>query len=199
MNAIVLTGFGRWGEEKYNSSWEILRDADIDLPDGWQCIIHQLPVSWVQAPMILETLFTPDVKAVLCFGMTGGNEILVERLASNLIIPDLAAVDDIPHTSEYVCPDGPPAYYSGLPYQHITAVLQSKGIPCDTSLWAGPHTCNFIFYWLMHYIAKHRPDMVGGFIHVPPFEQHGGLDRAQLCSGVEIIVQTVISHIDDII
>jgi pyroglutamyl-peptidase len=155
-----------------------------------------MPVSWVQAPLLLESLLTPDVEAVVCFGMTGGNEILVERLASNLIIPSLTVADGLPHTSEHVCPDGPPAYYTGLPVHAILSALRSSSIPCNTSLWAGPHTCNFIFYWLMHYIAQHRPGVIGGFIHVPPFEQHGGLNRATLCSAVRIIARTLVSQID---
>ena len=128
--------------------------------------------------------------------MTGGSEILIERLASNLVIPRLDAVDRIPHTSEYVCPDGPPAYYTGLPSHNLLSALRNSGIPCDMSLWAGPHTCNFIFYWLMHYIAQHRPDMIGGFIHVPPFERHGGLSLTTLHSGIQIITRTLISQID---
>lgn len=196
MKTILLTGFGTWGLERYNSSWEALRDADFRLPKGWRCDVRQLPVTWTQASRLLRSRIKPDVKAVVCFGMTGGDQILIERIATNLIIPTLTVVDDKPYRSEFVRKSGPPAYWTGLPHKAICARLRKLDISCGESQWAGSHTCNFLFYWLMDYIARSRPDIVGGFIHVPPFDEHGGMQREKLCLAVNAIARTIASRVD---
>jgi pyroglutamyl-peptidase len=141
---MVLTGFDTWGQNTYNSSWEILRDAKLKLPNGWQYETLKLPVSWVQAPALLESRIGPDVVAVVCFGMTGGQQVLVERIAANLIVPDLAVVDNRPHTSELVCQEGPAAYWTGLPFREICTALRQEAIPCDQNQWAGPHAFHLV-------------------------------------------------------
>ncbi len=196
MKTILMTGFGTWGQERYNSSWEGLNSTEFHLPAGWRHDIRQLTVSWAQAPRLLRPRIEPDVKAVICFGMTGGDQVLTERIATNLIIPGLSVVDDKPHSSEFVRKSGPPAYWTGLPHEAICERLREHSISCGESHWAGPHICGFMFYWLMDYIARCRPDIVGGFIHVPPFEQHGGLKKEKLCLAMDVIAQTVASHVD---
>lgn len=194
MNRIVLTGFGLWGQEKYNSSWEILKDCQLELPQGWDCDVVQLPVSWSQAPKTLEPLLNTDVKAVICFGMAIGDKILVERMATNLVLPTIPAVDKIPHDSEYVIKGGPPGYWTRLPVNDIISALQQKDIPCAESRWAGDFLCGFIFYWLMHQLATKMPETVGGFVHVPSFSERG-MERNKLCSAVPLIVDAVISQL----
>lgn len=196
MKTVLMTGFGTWGLETYNSSWETLSSTEFHLPDEWRHDIRQLPVSWSRAPRLLRARIRPDVKAVICFGMTGGSEILIERIATNLIIPTLSVVDDEPHKSEFVRKGGPPAYWSTLPHEAIREHLREHDISCGESHWAGPHTCGFLFYWLMDYIARYRPDIIGGFVHVPPFEQHGGLEKQKLCLAMDVVAQTAASHAD---
>lgn len=193
---LILSGFDVWGKNSYNSSWEILKGAGLDASDQWQYETVQLPVSWFQAPKLLESVIQSNVKAVICFGMTGGQKILVERIATNLIIPELIVVDNKPYDSEFVCKGGPAAYWSGLPVKDICSALQKQNIPCDENQWAGPHLCNFIFYWLMHFIAQQRPDIVGGFIHVPPFENAGGLKREEQYKALDTITKVVTEYID---
>lgn len=130
--------------------------------------------------------------AVVCLGMTGGKKIMVERVAVNLIIPTLPVTDMKPHASEHVSDDGPAAYWTTLPWRNIVLALTDNKIPVAESHYAGPHACNFIFYWLLHFAAGHMPNLLGGFIHVPPFEMHGGLPKQQLCKAVDIIVEAVV-------
>jgi len=33
---LLLTGFGLWGDETSNSSWEAIRDLDLELPERWK-------------------------------------------------------------------------------------------------------------------------------------------------------------------
>lgn len=193
MKKIVLTGFGPWGQNTYNSSWEILKDINLELFNDWKCEVRQLPVSWTRVPKLLEPVIEPDVKAVVCFGMCGGQEVRVERIATNLIVPTILDVDSLPNSSDYVFTGGPPAYWTGLPVKAICSALDENSIPNRESQWAGTYLCNFTFYWLMHFIAERRPDITGGFIHVPRFEPEGGMDRSQLCAAVPVITNAIIS------
>lgn len=199
MNKILLTAFPRWEGESYNSSLDIINDLSLDLPDGWQSQVQCLPGTWEGAPQTLQSAITPDVKAVVCFGMTGGSTILVERIATNLIIPSLPDIDGNPRTSEYVCRNAPPAYWTTLPFRAIIDAVSEQGISCAQSLFAGEYLCNYIFYWLMHYAANHRPDLTGGFVHVPPFEMHGGITKSEQCVAASIIAKTVIAHVDKLV
>jgi pyroglutamyl-peptidase len=195
MKTILLTGFGTWGENTYNSSWEILSNDHFKVADGWQTRTLQLPVSWSQSPKLLGSHITSDVKAVVCFGMTSAKQVMLERLATNQANQSLADVDGLRHVSEFVCETAPPAYWTGLPIKAIQAALAEQKIPCAISHWPGDYLCGFIFYWLMHHISCSRPEMTGGFIHVPPFGENG-MEREKLCSAVPVIVTTVISSLD---
>lgn len=196
MKTIVLTGFPVWEGESYNSSWDVLQNLELDLPEGWQCRVQRLPGSWAGAPRRLRSCIGPDVKAVVCFGMTGGNTILVEGTASNLVTPGLPDINGKPHMSESVYKTGPLTYLTKLPVNQIIDAVRACGIRCVESFHAGDYLCNFIFYWLMHFTATYRPDVVGGFIHTPPFEMHGGISKSEQCRAVSLIVKTVIAYAD---
>jgi pyroglutamyl-peptidase len=181
MKTLVLTGFGLWGEEKYNSSWDIVRDNPIVLPPGWQAVTRQLPVSWRRVPQELDDILTdPDVRAVICFGMCAGRAIRVERLAINLSDLDRPDADLAYSPGEYAVPGGPPAYWSRLDVAATLAALRQAGVPAEESRSAGGFLCNFAFYHLMHRLARREPTTVGGFVHVPHFETEGGLPMEML-------------------
>jgi len=198
-NTILLTGVGLWGNETYNSSWDMLDGVCPKLPDGWRCKTRRLPVSWMEAPKLLESYINPDVKVVICFGMSSKPAIQVERIAVNLLNPAIAAADNIQPESEYVSLDGPPAYWTGLPYKEICDGLLKQSIPVQESRWAGEYLCNYIFYWLMHYIDRNRPDIVGGFIHVPKYKADYGIKLEELRRAVEVIAGTAVNYTDSLI
>ncbi len=187
MPTLLLTGFDIWGPHTHNSSWEMLREAAPAVP-GWQVVTAQLPVSWARAPRLLEQQLTPEVQAVVCFGMNGGEKLLVERIAVNLAAPRAKDVDGLLPSSDLLVPEGPAAYWTGLPHQEVLSALTEADLPCAESHHAGTYLCNCTFYWLMHHVATRRPDLTGGFIHVPP-EQ--GMPTEVLRRAVEPIAQVV--------
>ena len=97
-------------------------------------------------------------------------------------------------SSEFVVPDGPPAYWSGLPIPAILAALEAAHVPAAESRSAGGFLCNFAFYHLMHRLAT-RPRssarVLGGFVHVPHFETEGGLLVELLRLSVPVIAGEV--------
>jgi pyroglutamyl-peptidase len=194
MQTLLLTGFDIWGKKIYNSSWEILAEGvPLSVP-GWQIRTLQLPVSWRRAPQMLEVALSPEVKGVVCFGMSGADRVHVERVAINLASSTVWDVDKEFAPADLVCPDGPPAYWTGLPYADIVAALNQAGILCEESQCAGNYLCNTVFYWLMHNIATQRPDLVGGFVHVPAFSLTNNMTKEQLQKAVQIISQVLLAQ-----
>ena len=68
---------------------------------------------------------------------------------------------------EPIVADGPAAYFTGLPVAAIVDALRAAAIPSEVSWTAGAYVCNHVFYSLMHLIATDRPQVQGGFVHVP--------------------------------
>ena len=196
MPTLLLTGFDKWHNKPYNASWEMLAGAELQLPNRWEAVIQKLPVSWEDAPQQLQRAITEDVKATVCFGMGGGNEIRCERIAVNLIDPLLRDVDGLVRGSEYVVPGGPPAYWTRLPFRRVLHALETHKIPCALSHHAGAYLCNYLFYWLLHHLTENERDIVAGFIHVPPLDDLGGLEKSTLSRAANIIANTVVEFAD---
>jgi pyroglutamyl-peptidase len=63
----------------------------------------------------------------------------------------------------------------------VVAALREAGVPAAVSRDAGGYLCNRIFFTLMHHAEAERPDLVGGFVHVPALpEQTLGDDIASM-------------------
>lgn len=199
MKTLLLTGFGLWGDETCNSSWEILRDNPLALPAGWQARIEQLPVSWRRGPERLDQLLeAADVRAVVCFGMCRGRTVNVERIAINLNETTRADADGRSAPGDHVIAEGPPAYWSGLPVARLVAALEKAHVPTAVSHHAGGFLCNCIFYRLMHRITAGKTVTTAGFVHVPHFETDGGVSLDSLRLAVPVIATEVMRAADDI-
>lgn len=194
---ILLTGFGLWGEEKKNTSWELLCDWQLELPEGWQAAIHQLPVSWRDAPQLLEDLLeTIQPSAVVCFGMGRSNAFEIEKIAINLNDPELKDNAGMFADSEHVIPKAAPAYYTGLPSKEIRNALIEKKIPCAYSRSAGGYLCNHVFYRLMWSLDQRRRSIPAGFIHVPRYENLESIEHEVCLRALSLIVSTVVESVD---
>jgi pyroglutamyl-peptidase len=190
MPVLLATGFGKWGDHRQNASWEMLRDLDPELPPGWELKIARIPVSWDVVPARLRMLLDDEVKVAVLFGQGRGDAICLERGAVNFA--DQTAVDAEGNRFEkdVIRSGGPAGYYTGLPWRRVVSSLEKAGIPILESRHAGGFLCNFAFYHLMHLIDEVRPDLVGGFVHVPPLS---GMPLSALKNAAEIILRTVVS------
>ena len=157
-----------------------------------------LPVVYGDATRALSAAIAEmQPAAVVALGQADGRDrITVERVALNLVTataPDNAGsvLDEEP-----VLAGGPAAYFGTLPVAHIVSALVAAGVPAAPSPDAGGYVCNHVFYGLMHLIATERPDLRGGFVHVPCLPEQVtetggpsmGLDT--LAHAVEVVVRT---------
>lgn len=156
---VLLTGFEPFDGAATNSSWEAVRRVD-------GVITGLLPVEFGRASEVLADLIAehrPDV--VIAVGLADGRtSITPERIAVNIAdarIPDNAGNQPREQPIE---PDGPAAYFSGLPVRAIADAITAAGIPSKVSLSAGAFVCNAVMYRLL---ASVEPGIRAGFIHVP--------------------------------
>jgi pyroglutamyl-peptidase len=108
----------------------------------------------------------PDVVVVV--GMAAGRSgVSLERVALNL--DDTATPDNagLAPTGRLIKPDGPLAYWSTLPLNHLVTTLVEHGVSAHISNFAGSFVCNHTFY-----LARYTAERLGlrtacGLVHIP--------------------------------
>jgi pyroglutamyl-peptidase len=157
-----------------------------------------LPVVYGEATRRLAPAIASErPAAVVALGQADGRDrVTVERVALNLVTALAADESGRALPEEPVLPGGPAAYWSTLPVTGIVSALVDAGIPAAPSPDAGGFVCNHLFYGLMHLIATERPDLRGGFVHLPCLPEQvagtGGpsMARETLARAVEIAVMS---------
>jgi pyroglutamyl-peptidase len=125
----------------------------------------------------------------------GRDRVTVERVALNLVTAAAADESGRALAEQPVLAGGPAAYWSSLAVTRTVSALVQAGIPAAASPDAGGFVCNHLFYGLMHLIATDRPDLRGGFVHLPCLPEQvagsGGpsMGLATLADAVEIAVR----------
>ena len=169
MTSVLLSGFEPFDGAASNSSWDAVQGVVRDWNGAASITNVVLPVEFGAAWEHLQRAISehaPDV--VIAVGLADGRSAVTpERIAINLRdarIPDNGG--DQPR-EQPVLPNGPAAYFTGLPVSEIVEAIRVAGIPSHDSLSAGAYVCNDVMYRLMHEVAARRPGLVAGFIHVP--------------------------------
>ncbi|MFD1149539.1 pyroglutamyl-peptidase I [Saccharothrix hoggarensis] len=200
---VLLTGFEPFAGERTNPSWDAV---DAVRPDGYRLTKLRLPCVFGESiAAVREALAVRRYDVVVCVGQAGGRVgVTPERVAVNLDdarIPDNAGAQPV---DEPVAPDGPAAYFTGLPVKACVAALEAEGIPASVSHTAGTFVCNHVFYGLMHLVATEHPGVRGGFVHVPfsPEQAEGrdlpSLPVATTARALELIVRTALTTSTDL-
>ncbi|MBC7372468.1 MAG: pyroglutamyl-peptidase I [Frankiales bacterium] len=192
MTRILLTGFEPFGGESTNPSLlAVQRVAAGPATPDVQIRIASLPVVFGDAIDVMTAAVDehePDI--VICVGEAGGRvAVTPERFALNLDdagFPDNAGRQPLDHT---IVEAAPVAYRSTLPVTDLVQAMRAAGIPAAPSSSAGNYVCNNVFYGLMHLIATTRPQLVGGFVHVPYMHEQV-LDRADARPSLSIATIT---------
>lgn len=170
MTRVLVTAFEPFGGETLNPSQQaVQRLAAGAALVGVELRTADLPVAFGQAVDALRAaIATHDPDVVLCVGEAGGRvAVTPERFAVNLndaSFPDNAGNQPV---DEPIVRGGPVAYASTLPVAAMVEAIRAAGIPASQSSTAGNYVCNNVFYGLMHLIATERPELRGGFVHVP--------------------------------
>ncbi|WP_261642655.1 pyroglutamyl-peptidase I [Erwinia mallotivora] len=169
MKTVLITAFEPFEGERINPSWEAVSQLHERLVCGAKVIAKQLPCVFGDALTALYGAIDElQPEMVIAVGQAGGRtDITVERIAINVDdarIPDNAGNQPV---DEPIVKGGPAAYFSTLPIKAIVEGIREAGIPASVSQTAGTYVCNHVMYGLLHYLAKHKNKIRGGFIHIP--------------------------------
>ena len=169
MTRVLMTAFEPFGGEQVNPSQLAVQRLAASGVEGVELRTAFLPVVYYDARDALRAAIDEhDPAIVICTGQAGGRfGVTPEKVAVNrndTAMPDNAGQAPI---DEPIVSDGPVGYFTGLPVAAIVEALRDSGIPAEVSWTAGAYICNHVFYSLMHLIATERPDLRGGFVHVP--------------------------------
>lgn len=192
MPTLLASGFGPFPGFPENASRDALRRVRPTLPDGWSFERITLDVAWARAADDLIAAIDDDTRIVVAFGQADDDPIRLERFALNA--PDRALEDVDGHRllQQHIHTDGPAAYETGLPIGRLLDSIECPDVSVVESHYAGGYLCNFTFYRLMHLVTRQRPDLVAGFIHVPPAGRQG-LDSTAVA--VQMILETLAADV----
>lgn len=169
MKTVLITAFEPFDGEVVNPSWEVVSHLHDHMICGVKVVSKQLPCVFGES---LQALYAAiDVLQpvlVIAVGQAGGRpDVTIERVGINVDdarIPDNLGNQPIDNV---IVEGGPAAYFSTLPIKAIVEGIRESGIPASVSQTAGTYVCNHVMYGLMHYLAKHKNKVCGGFIHIP--------------------------------
>ncbi len=165
---ILLTGFGPFGGERINPSWEVAERFEGKRIGGAVVKTLKLPVHCKRAArQVMETVERIRPAAVIGLGQAGGRPALsLEKVAVNLADEHAAREAIGVANGKPVVTGGPDAYFSRLPLASILQALRRRNIPVELSLSAGVYVCNSVMYATLHALRR-RPRVPAGFIHLP--------------------------------
>ncbi|MFN7551210.1 MAG: pyroglutamyl-peptidase I [Pseudomonadota bacterium] len=204
---VLLTGFGPFGGEARNPSWEAVRGLRGARIGGHAVAVARVPTAFARCAVALARAVARHRPVlVLCTGLALGRAaVSLERVAINCIdarIPDNDAARPI---DAPVVAGAPAAYFARLPLKAMLAAIRARGIPAEVSNSAGTFVCNALAFHLAHGIATRWPGLRGGFVHLPaaPFQvaDRPGTPSMALASMQEALraaVAAALAHADDI-
>jgi len=202
----LVTGFEPFGGDARNPSREIALALDGEIIAAHRIVGASLPTEFATAlPALRALLRKHRPTLVIALGLAGNStQIALERVAINLIdarISDNAGAQpvDIP-----VVRGAPAAYFTTLPVKAMLARLRHARVPASLSQSAGTFVCNQVFFGLAHILAR-RPDIRGGFIHVPSARETltgrskaAGMPLATMRKAIRLCLDAALNTVEDL-
>ena len=168
MEKILVTGFEPFGGEQTNPSWEVASTLPSAI-GGRAVVCERIPVSFGRAPAaVLAAIRREDPSIVLCLGQAGGRaKVTPELVGINYADARIPDNDGAQPRGARLLEDAPDAYFSTLPVHAMAQAMVDAGVPAAVSYTAGAFVCNAVLFSVLHALAKSRPSVRAGFVHVP--------------------------------
>lgn len=169
---ILVTGFDPFGGESINPAYEVVRRLPEAL-DGLEIVKLEVPtVFHVSVQLVTQQIEALRPDAWLGVGQAGGRcDVGVERVALNLLDGRIADNAGYRPQDEPSDPTGAAAYFATMPVRAMVEAMRAAGVPAALSTSAGTYVCNHLLYGVLHYLQQNRPEVRGGFMHIPYLPQ----------------------------
>ena len=165
--SVLVTGFGRYGDQTSNPSELLARALDGQRIAGETITGVVLPVATAQVSGALATAISnARPRIVVALGVAPGRTApSLERAAINVRDFPIPDNDGAQPVDEPVVVGGPDAYLASLPVKMVLSAWRTAGLPGYISNSAGTYVCNQVFYLVSH-LAR-QDGFRAGFIHLP--------------------------------
>lgn len=183
---ILLTSFEPFGGALLNSSAAACDAFLAHWASEHSVRYLQLPVEYGADTVLVEQALEEEpADLILHTGQAGGpGRLRVERLAVNVRYLQLGPgelPDEAATSQGMIDPDGPPAYFSGVPVEQAAAAIAARGLKVRISNHAGIYLCNHVFYRSLQREAIRRTGAQTAFLHIPRLAEQ--LDDKSLQAG----------------
>ena len=166
MRRLLITGFDPFGGQSVNPAWQAVKLLPDTVGDFELCKLEIPTVFGRAAETVLAKAEEVRPHVILCVGLAGGREAVTpERIAVNIRDARIADNEGYQPSGQFVCPEGPAAYFATVPVEKMAQAIRDAGIPGTVSNTAGTFVCNDTLYLLLHRFAG--TETRAGFIHVP--------------------------------
>lgn len=170
--AVLVTGFGPWGDVTDNPSERIARHLDGTRIAGEPVAGRVLPVAYEALEATLGSAIDElDPLAVVACGASPPGPLRVERVARNTVRADDADGRGVRWSGRRVVPDGPESLSCRWNADELAAALDDAHGPAGVSDDAGGYVCEAACYLMLHRLPASRS---AGFLHVPRAVQDAG-------------------------
>jgi pyroglutamyl-peptidase len=192
---VLVTGFDPFGGQRVNPSWQAVQALHDSRIAGHRVVGAELPTVFVKCLQAMRGLLRQHRPTlVICTGQAGGRTaISLERVAINVDDARIADNAGAQPVDRAVVPQGPAAYFTGLPIKAMLQAMLDAGINAEVSQTAGTFVCNHLFYGLMHELASEPAwrGVRGGFIHVPWLPEQGqpSMRREEIVRGLQVAIE----------
>lgn len=168
MEKILVTGFEPFGGEHTNPSWEVVKALPRTIA-GRSVVRERIPVSFRRGPAAaLAAIQRESPSIVLCVGQAGGRaKVTPEFVGINYADARIPDNDGVRPRGTRLLEGAPDAYFSTLPVHAMARAMVDAGVPAAVSYTAGTYVCNAVLFSALHALAKSRPTVRAGFVHVP--------------------------------
>jgi pyroglutamyl-peptidase len=178
---LLVTAFEPFAGDRVNASEQVLRRLAASGSAARHNVETRiLPVTRESSlACLIGAIEAVNPETTICLGQASGrSSISVEKVALNHCAFPIPDAEGCQPQDEPVDARGPAAYFSSLPVNALVAAIREADIPASVSYSAGTYVCNCVFYGLMRYTARHRPDMRAGLIHVPALPEQATEESA---------------------
>jgi|SRR5271157_2093115 len=196
---LLVSGFGPFGGEGINPSWEVARRLHSKTFGGLRIEAIRLPVDCGRAARrMTSAIESLSPRAVLGLGQAGGRPALsIERVAINLAAGRAGNEAGSADAAKPVVRGGPDAYFARLPFAAILRALGRHKIPAALSLSAGAYACNAAMYAALHAL-RDRSATRAGFIHLPYDPRQAARHRGAPSMSLDLMEQAVAAALEAI-
>ncbi|XP_053321699.1 pyroglutamyl-peptidase 1 [Spea bombifrons] len=192
--AVVVTGFGPFGEHAVNASWVAVKELEkLGLGDEVDLIVHEIPVEYQTVQRLIPELWKKYHPVLsVHVGVSGmATMVTLEKCGHNVGYKGLDNCNFCP--GKHCCVDGGPECLHSVididaVYKRASAAVPDVQFTVSTD--AGRYLCDFSYYTSLYHS---RGKCV--FIHVPPIGKP--FTAVQLGEAVQAVIKSAMDVLEE--